>query len=88
MLKITHGHLLSSLKCEFHDALFFRRFPKSTEKIARLRKVVGYQHVPWDPSDTSDVSTGARKNFANNSRIVDKEIQIENKQDSDASKDI
>ena len=35
-----------------------------------------------------NVLTRARKNFANNSMIADKEIQIENKQDSDASKDI
>ena len=68
--------VLSSPKCEFDDALFFRRFPKSIEKIARLREVVGYRHVRWDSSDTSDVLTRARKNFANNS---DK--------DSDASKD-
>ena len=33
-----------------------------------------------------DVFTRARKNFANNSMIADKEIQIENKQDSDASR--
>ena len=76
--------VLSSPKCEFDDALFFRRFPKSIEKIARLREVVGYRHVRWDSSDTSDVLTRARKNFANNS---DKEKQIENKKDSDASKD-
>ena len=76
--------VLSSPKCEFDDALFFRRFPKSIEKIARLREVVGYRHVRWDSSDTSDVLTRARKNFANNS---DKENQIENKQDSGASKD-
>ena len=76
--------LLSSPKCEFDDALFFRRFPKSIEKIARLCEVVGYRHVRWDSSDTSDVLTRARKNFANNS---DKEKQIENKKDSDASKD-
>ena len=50
------------------DALFFRRFPKSIEKIARLCEVLAR----------------ARKNFANNS---DKEKQIENKQDSDPSKD-
>ena len=37
--------VLSSPKCEFDDALFFRRFPKSIEKIARLREVVGYRHV-------------------------------------------
>ena len=76
--------VLSSPKCEFDDALFFRRFPKSIEKIARLREVVGYRHVRWDSSDTSDVLTRARKSFANNS---DKEKQIENKKDSDASKD-
>ena len=76
--------VLSSPKCEFDDALFFRRFPKSIEKIARLREVVGYRHVRWDSSDTSDVLTRARKNFANNS---DKEKQIENKKDSDARKD-
>ena len=46
--------------------------------------MVGYRHVRWDSSDTSDVLTRARKNFANNS---DKEKQIENKKDSDASKD-
>ena len=34
--------VLSSPKCEFDYALFFRRFPKSIEKIARLREVVGY----------------------------------------------
>ena len=34
--------VLSSSKCEFDDALFFRRFPKSIEKIARLREVEGY----------------------------------------------
>ena len=66
------------------DALFFRRFQKPIEKIARLREMVGYRHGRWDSSDTSDVLTKARKNFANNS---DKEKQIENKQDSDASKD-
>ena len=76
--------VLSSPKCEFDDALLFRRFPKSIEKIARLREVVGYRHVRWDSSDTSDVLTRARKNFANNSG---KEKQIENKNDSDASKD-
>ena len=76
--------VLSSPKCEFDDALFFRRFAKLIEKIARLREVVGYRHVRWDSSDTSDVLTRARKNFANNS---DKEKQIKNKQDSDASKD-
>ena len=76
--------MLSSPKCEFDDALFFRRFPKSIGKIARLSKVVGYRHVQWDFNDTSDVLTWARKNFANNS---DKEKQIENKEDSDASKD-
>ena len=76
--------VLSSPKCKFVDTLFFRRFPKSIEKIARLREVVGYRHVRWDSSDTSDVLTRARKNFANN---FDKEKQIENKQDSDASKD-
>ena len=76
--------VLSSPKCEFDDALFSRRFPKSIEKIARLREVVGYRHVRWDSSDTSDVLTRARKSFANNS---DKEKQIENKKDSDASKD-
>ena len=76
--------MLSSPKCEFDDALFFRRFPKSTEKIARLREVVGYRHVRWDSSDTSDVLTRARKTLANSS---DKEKQIDNKQDSDASKD-
>ena len=46
--------------------------------------MVGYQHVRWDCSDTSGVLTRARKNVANNS---EKEKQIENKQDSDASKD-
>ena len=76
--------VLSSPKCEFDDPLFFRRFPKSIEKIARKREVVGYRHVRWDSSDTSDVLTSARKNLANNS---DKEKEIENKQDSDASKD-
>ena len=50
----------------------------------RLREVVGYRHVRWDSSDTSDVLTRVRKNFANKS---DKEKQIENKKDSDASKD-
>ena len=72
--------MLSSPRCEFDDALFFGRFPKSIEKIARLREVVGYRHVRWDSSDTSDVLTRARRNFADNS---DKQIQIENKQDSD-----
>ena len=76
--------VLSSPKCEFDDALFFRRFPKSIEKIARLREVVGYRDVRWDSSDTSDVLARARKNLANNRG---KEKQIENKQDSDASKD-
>ena len=75
--------VLSSPKCKFDDALFFRRFPNSTEKIARWRDVVGYRHVRWDSSHTSDIFTRARKSFANNS---DKEKQIENKQDSDASK--
>ena len=76
--------VLSSPKCEFDDDFFFRRFPKSTEKIARLSEVVGFRHVRWDSSDTSDILIRAMKNFANNS---DKEIQIENKQDSDVSKD-
>ena len=53
--------VLSSPNCEFDDALFFRRFPKSIEKIARLREVVGYRHVRWDASDTSDVLTGEGK---------------------------
>ena len=53
--------VLSSSKCEFDDALFFRRFAKSIEKIARLREVVGYRHVRWDSSDTSVVLTRARK---------------------------
>ena len=42
------------------------------------------RHIRCDSSDTSNVLTRARKNLTNNS---DKEIQIENKQDSDASKD-
>ena len=55
--------VLSSPKCEFDDALFLRRFPKSTEKIASLREVVCYRHVRWDSIDTSDVLTRARKKF-------------------------
>ena len=46
--------------------------------------MVGYRHVRWDSSDTSDVLARARKNLAN---YCDKEKQIENKQDSAASKD-
>ena len=47
MLKIMHGHLCCQVPNAdlMIDALFFRRFSKSIEKIARLREVVGYRHV-------------------------------------------
>ena len=85
MMKIMHGHLCCRVtNANLMMLCFCRQFLKSIEKIARLLEMVGYRHVRWNSSDTLDFLTRERKNFANNS---DEEIQIENKQDSDASKD-